>query len=117
MRRKTIKSSTIFISIGDRTSVFRSVDEVPPELRKRLEESTTGINSATVLIADRKGRDELIRAIQGAPGSVQFRVTDDANRRRRSIMARRLGQVPRRSIQIALMVGLVICIAVLLFWK
>jgi hypothetical protein len=70
----TVKSSTIFISIGDRTKIYRSVDDVPPALRKRLEQSTSGINSATILIADRNGRDELVRSIQGLPSGVQTRV-------------------------------------------
>jgi hypothetical protein len=74
----TIKSSTIFISVGTKTQVFRSVNEVPPKLRRRLQESTTGMNSATILIADRKGREELIRAIQGKPTSLSFRVSTAA---------------------------------------
>ena len=71
----TGKSSTIFISVGSKTKVYRSVDDVPPTLRKKLEETTSGANSKTILIADRKGRQELIRAIQGLPSSVQFRLT------------------------------------------
>src|SRR4051812_18195107 len=70
----TVKSSTIFISIGKRTKIYRSVADVPPVLRKRLEQSTSGINSATILIADRGGREELIRSIQGLPSGVQTRV-------------------------------------------
>jgi hypothetical protein len=75
----TVKSSTIFISIGKRTKIYRSVDDVPPVLRKRLEQSTSGINSATILIADRNGREELVRSIQGLPSGVQTRV--GANRK------------------------------------
>jgi len=70
----TVKSSTIFISIGKRTRIYHSVDDVPPVLRKRLEQSTSGMNSATILIADRNGREELVRAIQGLPSGVQTRV-------------------------------------------
>jgi hypothetical protein len=75
----TVKSSTIFISIGKRTKVYRSFDDVPPTLRKRLEQSTSGMNSATILIADRNGREELVRSIQGLPSGVQTRV--GANRK------------------------------------
>lgn len=71
MSRVTLKSSTIFISVGDQTSVYRSVDEVPPRLRKKLEQSTNGINSATILIADRRGRQEIARAIRGLPAGVR----------------------------------------------
>jgi hypothetical protein len=79
METLTVKSSTIFISIGKRTKIYRSFDDVPPTLRKRLEQSTSGMNSATILIADRNGREELVRSIQGLPSGVQTRV--GANRR------------------------------------
>lgn len=75
MSRVTLKSSTIFISVGNKTEVYRSVDDVPPTLRKRLEQSTNGINSATILIADRKGKEEIVRAIRGLPSSLRSRLT------------------------------------------
>jgi len=76
MPRVTLKSSTIFISVGERTEVYRSVDEVPPTLRKKLEESTNGIHSATILIADRRGREEIMRAIRGsARSNLKTRIT------------------------------------------
>lgn len=75
MPRLTVKSSTIFISVGGKTQVYRSVDDVPPRLRKRLEQSTNGINSATILIADRRGREEIVRAIRGLPSSVRSRLS------------------------------------------
>ena len=75
MSRVTLKSSTIFISVGGKTEVYRSVDDVPPSLRKRLEQSTNGINSATILIADRKGKEEIVRAIRGLPSSLRSRLT------------------------------------------
>lgn len=69
MEQVTIRSSTIFVAEGERTSVYRSLDEVPPELRRRIAETTAGQNSATILIADRRGRRELERAMNGlAPG-------------------------------------------------
>ncbi len=74
MPRVTVKTSTIFISVGDKTKVFRSVEEVPPPLRKKLEQSTNGINSATILIADRRGREEIVKAIRGLPSSVRSRL-------------------------------------------
>lgn len=74
MSRVTLKSSTIFISIGDKTQVYRSVADVPPSLRKKLEQSTNGINSATILIADRNGKEEIVRAIRGLPSSLRSRI-------------------------------------------
>ena len=75
MPRLTLKSSTIFISVGDKTEVYRSVDDVPPPLRKKLEESTNGLHSATILIADRRGREEIMRAIRGGRSNLKTRLT------------------------------------------
>jgi hypothetical protein len=74
MPRVTLKSSTIFISVGNKTEVYRSVADVPPSLRKKLEQSTNGINSATILIADRKGKEEIVRAIRGLPSNLRSRL-------------------------------------------
>lgn len=79
MSRVTLKSSTIFISIGDKTEVYRSVADVPPSLRKKLEQSTNGINSATILIADRNGKEEIVRAIRGLPSSLRSRIGASAS--------------------------------------
>src|SRR5580658_3324737 len=68
-----LKSSTILISAGDTDAVYRSVKEVPAPLRRKLLKSTNGMNSATILIADRKGRQEITRAIQNLPSSLQRR--------------------------------------------
>src|SRR6185312_14678927 len=76
MEKLTAKSSTIFIATSDETRVYRSVGEVPPHLRRRLEASTSGSNSATILIADKRGREELVRALQGLPSEVQSRLAN-----------------------------------------
>src|SRR6185503_8259922 len=74
MHRVTVKTSTIFIAKKGRTRVYRSVNEVPQRLRKELEESTNGFNSATILIADRRGRREILRALQGLPSALRTRL-------------------------------------------
>ena len=74
MHRVTVKTSTIFIAKGSRTHVYRSVNEVPPRLRKELEESTNSFNSATILIADRRGREEIVRALNGLPSTLRTRL-------------------------------------------
>lgn len=74
MHRVTVKTSTIFIAKGDRTRVYHSVDDVPQRLRKELEDSTNGFNSATILIADRRGRKEILRALQGLPSALRTRL-------------------------------------------
>jgi hypothetical protein len=74
MHRVTVKTSTIFIAKGGKTKVYRSVQEMPPRLRQELEQSTNGFNSATILIADRRGREEILRALHGMPSSLRTRL-------------------------------------------
>ena len=74
MHRVTVKTSTIFIAKGGRTQVYRSVREVPAKLRKQLEDSTNSFNSATILIADRRGREEIVRTLNGLPSSLRSRL-------------------------------------------
>jgi hypothetical protein len=75
MHRVTVKTSTIFIAKGNRTRVYHSVNDVPQRLRRELEESTNGFNSATILIADRRGREEIMRALHGLPSGLRSRLT------------------------------------------
>src|SRR3974390_538994 len=74
MHRVPVKTSPIFISKGKGTRVYHSVQDVPQVLRKELEESTNGFNSATILIADRRGRQELLRALKGLPSGLRTRL-------------------------------------------
>lgn len=72
-RSGVMKTSTILISAGETDAVYRSVKEVPQPLRRQLLKSTNGINAATILIADRRGREEIQRAIRDLPSSLQRR--------------------------------------------
>ncbi|HEX3684291.1 MAG TPA: hypothetical protein VHU83_17285 [Bryobacteraceae bacterium] len=76
MTRLTARSSTIFIATGGATHVYRSVNEIPPALRRKLQDSTRGMNSATILIADKRGQQELVRALQGRPTDVHRRLAE-----------------------------------------
>jgi len=67
------KTSTVLISAGGSDLVYRSVDEVPDRLRTKLLKSTNGANSATILIADRRGRKEIAKAMRNLPGPTQRR--------------------------------------------
>jgi hypothetical protein len=58
----TIKTSSILIGEGTGFSVYQKLEEVPPRLRRKLVKSTAGANAGTVLIADRRGARELMRA-------------------------------------------------------
>jgi hypothetical protein len=64
-----VKTSTILISAGEMRNVYRSVEEVPDSLKRQLLRSTSGLNSATIVIADREGRKEIAKAIRNLPTS------------------------------------------------
>src|SRR5215469_15530559 len=65
------QSSTVLISADGSEAVYRSMDEVPDPLRNRLLKSTNSPNSATILIADRRGRQEIAKAMRSLSGSRQ----------------------------------------------
>ncbi|MBV8570386.1 MAG: hypothetical protein JO319_07220 [Acidobacteriaceae bacterium] len=77
----TAKSSTIFIATDGGTQVYRALAEVPPALRRRLVQSTSSMNSATILIDDKRGREELVRALRGDQTQVQCRLVDSIRSR------------------------------------
>ena len=86
----TARSSTIFVATADDTRVYRSLQELPADLRQRLEATTRSHNSATILIADKRGREELVRALQGLPSQVQCRLAQTVHARRERKIQKRL---------------------------
>jgi hypothetical protein len=70
----TFQVSAVLISAGGSDRLYRSVDEVPAPLRTRLLKSTNSANSATILIADRRGRKEIARAMRKLPGQGRRRL-------------------------------------------
>jgi hypothetical protein len=61
------QTSTILISTREGEAVYASVPDVPPHLRARLVRSTTGANAGTIVIADRRGRQEIAKAMRRSP--------------------------------------------------
>ncbi len=70
MARTTIKTSTILVSDSDGFHVYSSREDMPPNVRERLEKSITGGMAATVLIADPRGRDEILKTLRGEPSAL-----------------------------------------------
>jgi hypothetical protein len=62
------RTSTVLISQGG-GRVYRSMDEAPAGLRAKLRKTLNGVNSATILIADRRGRREIANALRGLPSA------------------------------------------------
>ncbi len=65
-----MKTSAVLIAAGSGRQVYQSVNDVPPTLRKMLQDSTSGANSATILIADRRGKEEIAKALERVSESV-----------------------------------------------
>lgn len=66
MPHTTYKTSTILVSTGRRTRVFKSIEEMPAKLKKRVTENMAGPNSRTLVVADRRGREYLLKALKRA---------------------------------------------------
>ena len=60
-----MRTSAVWIAAGGEPKFYGSLHDVPELLRKRLVECTNGVNSGTIVIADRGGRDRLIANASG----------------------------------------------------
>jgi hypothetical protein len=58
----TVKTSSILVATADRTEVYRTLQEMPFSLRRRIVRLASGPNAATLLIADQKGVEEWLSA-------------------------------------------------------
>lgn len=65
MNELTWKTSTVFVAIGEQTKVYRNLEEMSYAMRRQLSERTKGWHSATIMIADQRGRDVLVQALRG----------------------------------------------------
>ena len=65
-----LRTSTILIAEGEGAQkTYRSLEEVPELLRRRLVDSTNGLNSGVIYIADQRGREQITRALRDLPKS------------------------------------------------
>jgi hypothetical protein len=53
-----VKTSTVMIAAGNESTFYRSMQEVPEPLRRRLIETTNSENSGMIVIADRAGKEQ-----------------------------------------------------------
>jgi hypothetical protein len=68
------QTSAVIVSGRGADRRYHSVEEVPARLRTRLRQSTNGENSATILIADRRGHAEISKALLGSAGGDRGRM-------------------------------------------
>jgi hypothetical protein len=53
-----VKTSTVMIATDTENGFYRSVQDVPESLRRRLIETTNSENSGLIVIADRAGKEQ-----------------------------------------------------------
>jgi hypothetical protein len=69
-----VRTSAVRVAARDADRVYPSLDEVPPELRRRLQKAIRGPHSDTFVIADERGREQLFQIVSGLPAHLQKRV-------------------------------------------
>ena len=53
-----VKTSTVMIAAGNESTFYKSMQEVPEPMRRRLIETTNSENSGMIVIADRAGKEQ-----------------------------------------------------------
>jgi hypothetical protein len=117
--RITHKTSTILVSTGGKLRSFRTLEEIPEQVRQRLIRSTSGPYSATLLIADEAGRQEVLRSLRGQPSAVEsrwMRSFSSPSEPARPAQAE-VGQRWRRVAEVALLAGIGLCLWLLAAWR
>jgi hypothetical protein len=109
-----IQTSIVLISAGASDLIYRTVEEVPAGLRNKLLRSTNGANSATILIADRRGRKEVAKAMRTLPGPARRRLIRSALGSGAASAARWLTPRRKRAV-LAVLTLLVLTIIALVF--
>jgi hypothetical protein len=91
----TIRKTTIYVATKEWTEVFASPKEIPGSLRREIVRSTRGMNSATILIADRGGREEIRKVLAGEPSALAGRLRGKYFRRaQKGVAAASAGATP-----------------------
>jgi len=85
MEQMVHRVSTIVVGESDRTRVFHSLEEMPAELRKRLQKVVSSESSATLLIADERGRQEIMHKLEGGDSPLDSRLIESIIQQRRGL--------------------------------
>lgn len=71
MEIKTFRTSTILIATDGKTRLYKSRSEMKPALRRSLQQTLNSSMSATILIADQRGRDEILKLLRGEESALR----------------------------------------------
>jgi hypothetical protein len=90
---KTFRTSTILIATDGKTRLYKSRSEMKPELRRSMQQTLNSTMAATILIADQRGRDEILKllrgeesALRGASGTMRRRLRTEATATVRTVL-------------------------------
>jgi hypothetical protein len=86
------------IATDGKTRLYKSRSEMKPELRRSLQQTLNSSMAATILIADQRGRDEILKllrgeesALRGASGTMRRRLRTDATAKVKTVLPVWLG--------------------------
>jgi hypothetical protein len=74
------KTRTVRIATGDGDRVYHSIEDVPAELRKVVNETLEGPNSETVLIANQEAYERLSQQFRELPAGLRQAAGEAAER-------------------------------------
>ena len=77
------KVSTIVVGAGSTVRTYRSLEEMPPAVQEQMDRALSGENSATLLIADERGRQEILNSLRGQESELDSRLISALATRRK----------------------------------
>ncbi len=67
---EVFKTASVRVAAGDQDQVYGSIEEVPPQVRQKMEQALSGPHAETIVIADERTRE----AFQAPAGQRSRRV-------------------------------------------
>ena len=96
MNKLMQKVSTIVVGNGNTVRTYRSADEMPPAVQRQMDRALSGENSATLLIADERGRQEILKSLRGQETDLDSRLISALASRQREQPAPRRWRLSTR---------------------
>lgn len=90
------KVSTIVVGSGNTVRTYRSAEEMPPAVQRQMDQALAGENSATLLIADERGRQEILKSLRGQDSDLDSRLISALASRQREQPAPRRWRLSTR---------------------
>lgn len=96
MNKLMQKVSTIVVGSGNTVRTYRSTEEMPPAVQRQMDRALSGENSATLLIADERGRQEILKSLRGQETDLDSRLISALATRQREQAAPRRWRLSTR---------------------